>query len=109
MAASSFAVISTGGRQVKVSPGDVVRVDRIGSTEGEKVTFDRVLVIGGDGGPQVGTPNVEGASVTATVLGERRDRKVIVFKKKRRKGYRRTNGHRQDYTLVRIDDIQPGG
>ena len=108
MASSKFAVISTGGRQVKVAEGDKVYVDRLGAAEGESVTFDRVLLVGGESGSHVGTPNVAGASVTGTVLAEERDRKVIVFKKKRRKGYKRTNGHRQTHTLVRIDAIQPG-
>jgi len=109
VSSSSFAVISTGGRQVKVSPGEVVRVDRLGSAEGDSVTFDEVLLIGGEDGARVGSPNVAGASVTGKVLGDHRDRKVIVFKMKRRKGYRRTNGHRQTYTLVRIEEIRHGG
>ena len=103
-----YAVIGTGGKQLKVSQGDVVKVERLGVAPGEQVNFDQVLLYRGDEDVKVGTPTVAGASVTGTVLSEGRHRKVIVFKKKRRKQYRRTAGHRQDYTEVRIDEIAAG-
>ncbi|UCF67075.1 MAG: 50S ribosomal protein L21 [Acidobacteriota bacterium] len=108
MAAESFAVIQTGGRQLRVEPGQLVLVDRLGQSSGETVTFDKVLLVGTGEGVHVGAPQVDGAHVRAEVVGESRDRKVIVFKKKRRKGYRRTRGHRQWYTLIRIEAIEPG-
>lgn len=106
MSSESYAVISTGGRQLRVSPGDVVEVDRLAVEAGESVTFDRVLLCETGGGVKVGTPIVEGASVKGTVIEERRDRKVLVFKKKRRSTYRRSRGHRQYHTLVKIDSIE---
>jgi large subunit ribosomal protein L21 len=104
----SYAVIDTGGRQLRVEPGQLVRVDRLGRDAGAEVSFDNVLLVGDGDAVSVGAPRVEGARVRATVLSETRDRKVIVFKKKRRKQYRRTRGHRQWYTLVRIDGIESG-
>ncbi|RMG48902.1 MAG: 50S ribosomal protein L21 [Acidobacteria bacterium] len=108
MGAETYAVIEAGGRQIRVAPGERVRVDRLGTPPGETVTFDRVLLLGSGADLRIGTPTVEGACVRARVIDERRDRKVIVFKKKRRKQYRRTRGHRQWYTLVEIEAIEPG-
>lgn len=105
---TSFAVIASGGRQLTVKPGDVVRVDRLSEDAGNKVTFDKVLLVGSGSDVQVGKPHVEGASVAAEVINEHRDRKVLVFKKKRRKGHRKMRGHRQYYSLVRIDSINAG-
>ncbi len=103
-----YAVIETGGKQYRVASGDVIDVERLPvSDEAEdQVVFERVLMIGGDDGVTVGTPVVEGARVTATRVADVRGPKIVVFKKKRRKGYRRTNGHRQDLLRVRIGDIQ---
>lgn len=100
-----YAVIETGGKQYRVEPGDVLDVELLGVEE-ETVEFDRVLMVSGDAGVQVGAPTVAGATVTATRLDQVRGPKVIVFKMKRRKGYRRHNGHRQDYDRVRIESIQ---
>lgn len=100
-----YAVISDRGKQYLVSQGDRVRVDRRPETQGETVTFDQVLLVSGDDGVRAGAPLVDGAKVEATVLGEVKDKKVIVFKKKRRKGYRRKQGHRQRYTDLRVDTI----
>jgi large subunit ribosomal protein L21 len=108
VAGESFAVIVAGGRQHRVTPGEVLRVDRLGAEPGAEVTFDKVLLCGGDGPLRVGTPTLPGATVKARVLDERRDRKVIVFKFKKRKGYRKIRGHREWFTLVRIEAIQPG-
>ena len=101
-----YAIIRTGGKQYRVQPGDVVRVERIAGEVGAKVTLDEVLFVAGDGSPRVGAPRVEGASVVGTVVEQDRDGKVRVFKYKKRKHYRRTRGHRQSYTAVRIDAVQ---
>lgn len=108
MGAESFAVIVAGGRQHRVVPGEVLRVDRLSSEPGAEVTFDQVLLCGADGQIRVGNPVLPGAAVRATVLDERRDRKVIVFKFKKRKGFRKMRGHREWFTLVRIESIEPG-
>ena len=99
-----YAVIETGGKQYRVSEGDVLDVERTGDEDG-KIEFERVLMVGGEGDVRVGNPVVDGASVTASLVAEARGRKIKVFKKKRRKGYKRTNGHRQDLHRVRIDTI----
>ncbi len=103
-----YAVIATEGRQLKVAPGETVKVDRLAVEAGQEITFDRVLLVDTGDGVRVGTPEVTGAVVKATVLGEARDRKVLVFKRKRRKMYRKSRGHRQYYTLVKVDSIETG-
>lgn len=102
-----YAVIRTGGKQYRVAEGDTLRVERdvLATVNGEMVSFTDVLMVGGDS-PKVGTPLVSGATVTAKVLGEERGEKVIVFKKKRTKQFKRKHGHRQDLVSVRIDRIQ---
>ena len=102
-----YAVIETGGKQYRVEQGDVIDVELIerSGEESSKITFDRVLMLGGDS-PVVGKPVVEGAQVTAKVVDPVRGPKIRVFKKKRRKGYKRLNGHRQDLLRVRIDKIE---
>ena len=101
-----YAVFQTGGKQFRAEPGYRLRIPSLVAEPGDKVTFDHVLLAGdGPEAVHVGTPVVEGASVTAEVLRHGRDRKVIVFKRKRRKGYRRKQGHRQDFTEIRIDDV----
>ncbi|MCR5452098.1 MAG: 50S ribosomal protein L21 [Lachnospiraceae bacterium] len=99
-----YAIISTGGKQYKVSEGDVLKVEKLGAAEGEKVTFDQVLAIGGDDF-KAGAPTVAGASVEASVVKEGRAKKVIVYKYKPKKGYHKKNGHRQSYTQVKIEKI----
>ncbi len=102
-----YAIIRSGGKQYRVAAGDRLQLERdvLGSADQDKVTFNEVLMIGGDQ-PKVGAPTVEGASVVATVLSETRGEKIIVFKKKRRKNHtKRTHGHRQDVVEVRIDSI----
>ena len=103
----NYAIVEIGGAQHRVSPGDRIRVQRFEGTG--SITLDKVLLVQDKGGTRVGTPYIEGAAVSATVMGEEKGRKVIVFKKKRRKQYRRTNGHRQTYTSLQIDTISPGG
>ena len=103
-----FAVIETGGKQYRVQPGDLIDVERLeGVSEDEPaVSFDRVLMVGGDDDVRVGAPVLDGAKVTGTLLREVRGQKVIVFKFKRRKQYRRKTGHRQNYHRVRIEAIE---
>ena len=100
-----FAVIETGGKQYRVSQGDVVRVESLEENVGEQVAIDAVFLIADGTSVFVGRPNVEGATVRATVVEEGRGRKVVAFKKKRRKGYRRKIGHRQNFTALQIDEI----
>jgi large subunit ribosomal protein L21 len=102
-----YAIIRSGGKQYRVSEGDVVSIERdvLGSADKDKVTFSEVLMIGGDQ-PKLGAPVVSGATVVATVLRESRGDKIIVFKKKRRKNHtKRKHGHRQNVVEVRIDSI----
>ena len=102
-----YAVFETGGKQYRAKAGDLVKVEKLGSEDGAKVTFDRVLLVNDDGKVTVGAPIVENASVTAEVIeSERKDKKVIIFKMKRRKGYRNKNGHRQRHSIVKITDIK---
>ena len=99
------AVIETGGKQYRVEPGDVIDVELTGAAEaGSEVTFDRVLLVSGDDGVKTGE-ELSGASVTGVLVDQVRGPKIRVFKHKRRKGYRRTNGHRQDYHRVRVEAI----
>ena len=97
---SNFAIFQTGGKQYRVQTGDVIKVEKLNG-EG-KVEFDQVLMIG----DKVGTPFVAGAKVVAEILEQKRDDKVLVFKKKRRQNYRRTRGHRQYLTVLKITDIK---
>ena len=100
-----YAVVRTGGKQLRVEPGDVVSIEKIGGSPGDVVELPNVLLVGGDG-LKVGTPTVEGAKVMATIQGEARGPKIRIFKHKRRKRYRLRQGHRQDYTTLRIDSIE---
>ncbi len=105
-----FAVIKTGGKQYRVEPDDVIRIERIAGEAGDEVAFDDVLMLGADGDTTLGAPLVDGAKVLGTLVEQARGKKIIVFKKKRRKNYRRRNGHRQELSIVRITDIAgPGG
>ena len=101
-----FAVIETGGKQYRVEEGDVLDIELLETAGKNKIQFDRVLMVGSDKGAKVGTPVVEGAKVTGVLVDEVRGPKIIVFKKKRRKGYKRRNGHRQDLLRVEIDSIK---
>jgi large subunit ribosomal protein L21 len=104
-----FAVIRTGGKQYRVAPNDIIEIEKIAGKPGDIVELGEVLLLGGEGGPKTGSPTVAGATVAAEVLEQKRDGKVIVFKKKRRKGYRRTKGHRQMLTALRITEILTDG
>ncbi len=104
-----FAVIKTGGKQYKVAPEDVITVEKLKAEAGDTVEITDVLMVGGDGTPSIGAPHVEGATVAAEVVEQTRGDKVMVFKKKRRTTYRRTAGHRQNHTVLRIMEILTGG
>ncbi|GAF36032.1 50S ribosomal protein L21 [Lentilactobacillus farraginis] len=100
-----YAVITTGGKQYKVSEGDAIYVEKLDANEGDKVTFDQVVMVGGDS-VKIGTPTVDGASVTGTVEKQGRQKKIIIFRYKPKKGSRSKKGHRQPYTKVVIDSIK---
>ena len=101
-----YAVIKTGGKQYRVQKDDIIEVELIDAEKGAAVTLEEVLLVGSEGKAKIGAPMVSGASVKATVLNQKRDDKVIVFKKKRRQNYRRKNGHRQSLTVLKITDIK---
>ena len=105
----SYAVIRTGGKQYRVSPGELLRIESLTSEVGSDVAFAEVLLTSVDGAIQVGTPLVAGATVTARVTQHGKEKKILVFKKKRRKNYRRRRGHRQHFTAVQIKTINIGG
>ncbi len=101
-----YAVIRSGGKQYRVSPGGSVRVEKLEGEVGSSVTLDDVLMVGEEGNVKIGVPTVDGARVTGTIIAQGRGPKLTIFKMKRRKGYRRKYGHRQDYTEIRVDQIQ---
>ncbi len=101
-----YAVVQTGGKQVRMNPGEAVRVEKLGGEIGDEIEFSDVLMVGGDEGVKIGTPKVEGARVVGTITAQGRHPKIRVFKMKRRKRYRRTQGHRQSYTEIRIDRVE---
>jgi len=103
-----FAVIKTGGKQYKVQEGDVLNVEKLNMEKEKKVTFDKVLLVEDEGKTLIGTPFVENALVRAEVIENFKDKKVLVFKKKRRKQYRKTRGHRQELTRIKIEEIIHG-
>jgi large subunit ribosomal protein L21 len=102
---SMYAVITTGGKQYKVSPGDVVRVEVLDAKKGDTIELKDVFMIADGDKVSVGKPKLESARVTAEVLGDGRGEKLLIFKHRRRKGYRRTNGHRQNYTAIKVKEI----
>jgi len=100
-----YAIIETGGKQLKVEEGQTIYVEKLNAADGETVTFDKVLLVGGET-VKVGAPYVSGATVTAKVEKQGRQKKIIVFKYKAKKNYRKKQGHRQPYTKVTIEKIQ---
>lgn len=100
-----FAIVETGGKQYKVARGDVLRVEKLEAAPGEKVVLDRVLLVENDGEVLVGTPYIEGASVLAEVKSQGKAKKVIIFKYKPKKNYRRKKGHRQMFTELAVEEI----
>ncbi|HIZ08540.1 MAG TPA: 50S ribosomal protein L21 [Candidatus Eubacterium avistercoris] len=99
-----YAIIATGGKQYKVSEGDIITIEKLGVEAGETVTFDQVLAVN-NGELKVGAPTVENATVEASVVANGRAKKVIVYKYKRKTGYHKKNGHRQAFTKVKIEKI----
>lgn len=102
----TYAVVRTGGKQLRLSPGDSVWVEKLPGEVGEPVELTDVLLVGGEAEPRIGTPLVEGAKVVGTITEHGRGPKLTVFKMKRRKNYRRKLGHRQDYTQIRVEKIE---
>jgi large subunit ribosomal protein L21 len=100
-----FAIVETGGKQYRVREGQQVKVSKLQAEAGSEITLDKVLVVGEGGDVQIGQPYVEQARVVCDVLNHGREKKIIVFKKKRRKDYRKKQGHRQDFTTLRVKAI----
>jgi large subunit ribosomal protein L21 len=100
-----YAVVETGGKQYKVSKGDLIKVEKIAGEVGAKVELDQVLLIKDDKGVRVGTPTVEGGKVVGRITSQRRGKKIVIFKHKRRKNYRLKQGHRQYHAWIEIEDI----
>ena len=103
-----YAVIESGGKQHRVEPGEVLRLEKLDVTKGETVNFDKVMIIGEGGNIQIGTPFVDGGAVTAEVVSHGRGDKITIIKMRRRKHYRRQAGHRQYFTEVKIKEISGG-
>ena len=101
-----YAIVRSGGKQYRVAPGETIYLESLTGAKGDKVTLAEVLLVAGEGEPKLGSPLVDKAAVLGTVVEQGRDHKVRVFKYKKRKHYRRTRGHRQSYTAVRIDTIE---
>ena len=104
-----YAVIKTGGKQYRVQPGDTIVVEKLDGDAGSELKFDSVLMLGGDNGVTLGAPLIDGAFVGATLVETRKGEKIKIFKKTRRQGYRRTNGHRQMESVLRITGIDGAG
>jgi large subunit ribosomal protein L21 len=103
---SMYAVIQTGGKQYKVAPGDVLKVEKLEAKKGDTIEIKEVFMISDGDKMSVGKPTLESAMVTAEVMGDVKGEKILIFKHRRRKGYRRTNGHRQNYTTLKVKDIK---
>lgn len=105
-----YAVVATGGKQYRVSPGDRIEVEKLAGEVGQTVALDRVMMVGGgEGAVDIGTPTLDDAWVEALIVDQKRGKKIIIFKHKRRKGYRRKQGHRQSLTALRITGIHTDG
>jgi large subunit ribosomal protein L21 len=101
-----YAVVRSGGKQYRVEPGQAVRVERLPGDVGANIQLDEVLLVGGEGETRIGRPLVDGAKVKGTITAQARGPKITVFKMKRRKNYRRKQGHRQNYTEITVDKIE---
>jgi large subunit ribosomal protein L21 len=104
-----YAVIKTGGKQYKVAAGNLIVIEKLVGTAGDSVSFDEVLLVGGDNGTTLGSPLVAGAAVAGEIVDQKRTAKILVFKKRRRQNSKRSRGHRQEQTLVRITEILTDG
>lgn len=103
-----YAVVATGGKQYRVSPGDRIEVEKLAGEVGQTIALDHVMMLGGEGQPvSIGTPKLDDAWVEAQIVAQKRGKKIIIFKHKRRKGYRRKQGHRQSLTALKITGIHP--
>lgn len=100
-----YAIIATGGKQYKVAENEIINVEKLLGSEGDKISFEKILMIGGDGDIKVGRPYLEGVKVEGEIVEQGKADKVLVFKKKRRKGYKKAYGHRQCFTAVKILNI----
>lgn len=100
-----YAIVETGGKQYRVTPGDMLQVELLKVEKGEKLSLDKVLLVADDDGVKIGNPFLEGATVDATIMDHGKSKKVLVFKYKSKKNYRRLRGHRQNFTEIRIDSI----
>ena len=100
-----YAVVRTGGKQIRMAPGATARIEKLAGAVGDRIEFGEVLLVGGEGETRVGRPLVAGARVVATITGQGRGAMITIFKQKRRKNYRRKQGHRQSYTEVRVESI----
>jgi large subunit ribosomal protein L21 len=101
-----FAIVETGGKQFRVEEGRSLKVAKLDAQAGSEITLDKILLVGTGADVKIGQPFVDGAAVTCEVVEHGRDKKIIIFKKKRRKDYRRTQGHRQDFTTLKVKSIQ---
>ncbi|ADM09137.1 LSU ribosomal protein L21P [Parvularcula bermudensis HTCC2503] len=106
---SMYAVVKTGGKQFRVTPDDVIKVEKLDGQAGDIIQLETVLMLGGEGEAEIGAPTVSGASIAAEILEQGRDKKITVFKKRRRQNYRRKKGHRQPMTVLRVREILTGG
>ena len=102
----TYAVIATGGKQYKVSENEIVKVEHLLGDVGSKMNFDKIIMVGGDGSPKLGKPYLTGATVEGEIVEQDKHPKVLVFKKKKRKGYKKIRGHRQCFTAVKIAKIK---
>jgi len=101
-----YAVIQTGGKQYKVTEGEILKVEKLAGEPGDKLTLDHVLMVKDDNGARIGAPTVQGAQVIAELVEQGREKKIVVYKYKKRKNYRRKQGHRQSYTKIKIEKIE---
>ncbi|MFP3868673.1 MAG: 50S ribosomal protein L21 [Desulfobacteraceae bacterium] len=101
-----YAIVQTGGKQYRISPQDIIRVEKLSGELGDEIVLDQVLMVAAGDEIQIGQPRVEGASVVGQIIRQGKGKKVLVFKMKRRKGYRRKRGHRQLYTALQVKEIR---